>query len=156
MIALLALSSFAAAGQNPKKEDEVSTLIASARFLEQKPLDKEAKKVRSWALTWVIATDKVTVTLCTNYLSGMGDKYKYRGEATAHYAIGMAAFKLANPGKDEPSAQLAGLETVLLAYEAMVKEEPKAKEPFLDELLAKRAAGTLAQYVVDKKCEDKK
>ena len=149
-------SVFAAVNQEPK--DDVSRLIAAAKFLEQTPFDKKAKDVRRWALEWVIATDKVSVSLCGSLVSGVnkGKEYKYSGETTAQYAIGMAAFKLANPGKDEASAQLAGFESVLSAYEAMMKEQPKAKNTFLDELLAKRSDGTLAQYLADNNCKVKK
>ena len=156
LILLLVSSAFAAVNQEPK--DDVSKLIAAARFLEQTPFDKKAKDVRKWALEWVIATDKVSVSLCGSLVSGVnkGKEYKHSGETTAQYAIGMAAFKLANPGKDEASAQLAGFESVLSAYEAMMKEQPKAKNTFLDELLAKRADGTLAQYLADNNCKDKK
>jgi hypothetical protein len=70
--------------------------------------------------------------------------------------IGMAAYKLTNPGKDEASAQQAGYESALLAYEAILKEQPKAKNAFLDELLVKRGDGTLTQYVADNNCKEKK
>ena len=66
------------------------------------------------------------------------EKYKYSSEMFGQYTIGMAAYKLSNPGKDEASAQLAGYESALLSYEAMVKEEPKAKDSSMDALLAKR------------------
>ena len=156
LILLLVSSAFGSVTQ--ERKDDVATLIASAKFLEQTPFDKKAKEVRRWALEWVIATDKVSVSLCGTLGSGVnkGKEYKYSAEMTAQYAIGMAAFKLANPGKDEPSAQLAGFESVLSAYEAMVKEQPKAKNAFLDDLLAKRSDGTLAQYLADNNCKDKK
>jgi hypothetical protein len=156
LILLLVSSAFGSVAQ--ESHDDVSRLIAVAKFLEQTPFDKKAKDVRKWALTWVIATDKVSVNLCGSLVSGVnkGKEYKYSGEMTAQYAIGMAAFKLANPGKDEQSAQLAGYESVLSVYDAMMKEQPKAKNAFLDELLAKRADGTLAQYLAENNCKGMK
>ena len=45
-------------------------LIKAARFLEQKPLDKDAKKIRGWAVEWLTATDKVSVKICSLLLAG--------------------------------------------------------------------------------------
>ncbi len=134
------------------------TLIKTTRFLEQKPFDKEAKNARSWALKWVIATDKVGVTVCSLLLSGIDKNYKHSGEVFGQYTIGMAAFKLANPdkAKDEDAAQQAGIESALTSYEAMVKEQPKAKNAFMEQLLVKRADGSLAKYVLENNCKDKK
>jgi hypothetical protein len=63
---------------------------------------------------------------------------------------------LSNPDKDEASAQLAGYESALKAYESILREQPKATNAFLDELLVKRADGTLAQYVAENNCKEKK
>lgn len=140
-----------------QKEDPRETLIKAAKFLEEKPLDREAKKVRSWAIGWVIETDKVSVKICSLILK-VDDKYKYGAELTGQYTIGMAAFKLANPEKasDENTAQLAGIESAITSYESMVKTEVKAKNGFMDQLVAKRADGSLAQFVLDNNCKDKK
>lgn len=154
LVLVLIGSAFNLMGQEQKK-DEVATLIESARFLEQNPLDKKAKDVRRSAVEWVIATDKVTVNLCPGIMRNVEEKYKYRSEIFGQYMIAMAAFKLANPGKDENSVQLAGYESTLLAYEAIVKEQPKAKHAFFDGLLAKRADGTLAQFA-EESCKEKK
>src|SRR5688572_24261840 len=132
------------------EKDAPATLIKATRFLEEKPLDKEAKNVRTWAITWVIQTDKVSVTLCT-LLSGFDKKYKYSSEIFGQYTLGMAAFKLANPekAKDENAAQMAGIASALTSYEAMVKEQPKAKNAFLDDLVAKRGDGSLPGYIAE-------
>lgn len=154
---VLLLTSFGVSAQKDDQK-EVDTLIKAVRFLEQKPFDKDAKDVRAWAIKWVIATDKVSVTVCSLLISGIDKKYKYSGEVFGQYTIGMAAFKLANPdkAKDEEAAQLAGIDSTLTSYESMVKEQPKARNAFLDDLLAKRAAGSLAKYVAENNCKDKK
>ena len=140
------------------EKDAPQTLIKSARFLEQKPLEKDAKKVREWAMQWLIVTDKVSVTMCSLILSGVDKKYKYSSELLAQYTIAMGAYKLANPDKaqDEDAAQQAGIESALVAYEAMVTEQAKAKNAFMDELVAKRSQGMLAAYVKENNCKDKK
>lgn len=146
-------------GKSQKDEkDAPDTLIKASKFLEEKPFDKNAKDVRSWAVKWIIATDKVSVTVCSLIISGLDKKYKYETELFGQYTIGMAAFKLANPdrAKDEDAAQLAGIQSALTSYDAMVKEQPKAKNSFMDDLLAKRADGSLAKYVAENNCKEKK
>jgi len=154
---LLGLLSASANGRSYQQEDPAQTLIKAAKFLEERPFDKDAKKVRSWAIGWIIETDKVSVKICSMIL-GVKDKYKYSGEMTGQYTIGMAAFKLANPDKagDENAAQLAGVESAIAAYESMIKTEVKAKEQFMDQLVAKKVDGTLAQFVLDNNCKEKK
>jgi hypothetical protein len=156
LIVLVLFSSVNASAQIDEK-DAPATLIKATKFLEEKPLDKEAKNIRSWALTWVIKTDKVSVTVCSMLVSGIDKKYKYSGEVFGQYTLGMAAFKLANPekAKDEDAAQMAGIESALTSYEAMVKEQPKAKNAFLDDLVAKRGDGSLAKHVAENNCKSK-
>jgi len=155
LLALVIMASPAAAQKDEKQE--IDLLIKSAKTLEEKPLDKKAKDVRSWAMKWIIATDKVSVTVCSLIISGP-EKYKYNSELLAQYTIGMAAFKLSNPenAKDEEGAQLAGVQSALTAYEAIVSQEPKAKVQFMDDLLSKRADGSLAQYTRENNCKSKK
>ena len=145
------------AGAQIEEKDAPATLIKATKFLEEKPLDKEAKNIRSWAISWVIQTDKVSVTVCSLLVSGIDKKYKYSGEIFGQYTIGMAAFKLANPdkAKDDDAAQIAGIESALTSYEAMVKEQPKAKNNFLDDLVAKRGDGSLPKHVADNNCKSK-
>jgi hypothetical protein len=143
-----------AAGQD---KDEPAMLVKAARFLEEKPFDKDAKNIRAWAITWVTETDKVNVTICSLLLSGLNDKYKYNPELLAQYTIGMAAFKLSNPdkAKDEDAAQLAGVESALTTYQAMLKEQPKVKNGFLDDLSAKRGGTSWPNYVAEHNCKGK-
>ena len=156
LIVLVLFSAGNASAQVDEK-DAPATLIKATKFLEEKPLDKEAKNIRSWAMMWVIQTDKVSVTVCSLLVSGIDKKYKYSGEIFGQYTLGMAAFKLANPekAKDEDAAQMAGIESALTSYEAMVKEQPKAKNTFLDDLVAKRGDGSLPKHVADNNCKSK-
>ena len=108
-------------------------------------------------MEWLIVTDKVSVKACS-LLLGLDKKYKYSGELFGQYTIGMGAFKLSNPemSQDEDATQEAGVESALTSYEAMVVEEPKAKNAFMDDLLAKRVRGSLAAFVKENNCKDKK
>ncbi len=154
VIMLVLFSALCVSGQ---QKDEPAMLIKAARFLEEKPFDKDAKNIRAWALNWVIQTDKVSVRVCSLILSDTDKKYKYDPELLGQYTIGMAAFKLSNPekAKDEDAAQLAGIESALKSYEAMVKEQPKAKNSFFGGLVAMRADGSWPQYVAEHNCKGK-
>jgi hypothetical protein len=157
LLFLLTPLGFGSIGQTDEK-DAAEKLIKAARFLEQKPLDKDAKKIRGWAMQWLIVTDKVSVGVCSLLVHGIDEKYKYGSELIGQYTIGMAAYKLANPDKaqDEDAAQQAGIESALTSYEAMVAEQPKAKNAFMDDLLAKRGQGALAAYVKENNCKVQK
>src|SRR5260221_10439156 len=96
VIMLVLFSALCVSGQ---QKDEPAMLIKAARFLEEKPFDKDAKNIRSWAMVWVAQTDKVNVTVCSLLLSGPDKKYKYDPEILGQYTIAMAAFKLSNPEK---------------------------------------------------------
>ena len=65
-------------------------------------------------------------------------------------------FKLTNPDKnDENTAQVAGLESMLRAYETMVKENPKAKFSAMDDLVTRRDNGELKTLVETADCDKK-
>jgi hypothetical protein len=158
LLMIVLLSSVGLAWKGQEEKNATDMLIKAARLLEQKPFDKSSKDVRAWALKWVIETDKVNVKVCSLLISGIDKKYKYSGEVFGQYTIGMAAFKLAEPdkSKDEDAAQLAGIGSALTSYEAMVKEQPKARNSFIDDLLTKRGDGSLSSYVAENNCKDKK
>lgn len=139
------------------EQSETQRLIETVKLLEEKPLDKSAKDARSWAVGFVIATDKVSVKVCSLIL-GVDKKYKYSSDLVAQYTIGMAAFKLANPERanDEDAAQLAGIQSAVTSYKSILSGQPKAKNSFMDDLLAKSMDGSLSQYVLTNNCKDKK
>lgn len=142
------------------KPNDKETLIKVVRFLEEKPFDKDAKKYREWGFLYVVETKDVSVLLCTDAIKpAMEKKNKNSGELLIHFSLAMAAFKLENPDKadDEIAAQIAGIESMLKSYEAMVREKPKAKFAGMDELVEKRNNNTLAAHIQANSCKkDKK
>lgn len=157
LILFLASAGLTRTGQKSGK-NEPEILIKAARTLEAQPLAKDAKDIRRWAIEWIIATDKVSVKACSLIISGTEKKYKYGSEIFGQYTIGMAAFKLENPDKaaDEDAAQVAGIESALVSYEAIIKEQPKATSAFLDSLIVKRSQGELAKFAKENNCKDHK
>jgi hypothetical protein len=157
VIVLLAAVGLARGGQKDEK-DAPASLIKAAEFLEEKPFDKDAKNIRAWAINWIITTDKVSVKFCSLLVSGIDKNYKYSPEILAQYTIGMAAFKLSSPekAKDENAVQFSGINSALTAYSAMLKEQPKARNAFLDDLEVKSRDGSLPNYLSQNNCKDKK
>ncbi len=136
-------------------QTEKELVIKTARALETTPLDKETTKMSEKALLWVIETKDVTIGLCGGVVGQFSDKkYKYKDDLLSSYSIGMAAFKLENPSKasDEMAAQLAGVETVLKTYEAILKVKPKAVSESIGALVDKRNNGQLAALIESIDC----
>jgi len=154
LLALAAQTGFAQSA-----EEQRSLLIKATKFLEVKPFDEKAKDVRGWAVAYVIQTKDVSVVVCIgDFLKpALEKKNKYGSELIGQYTIAMAAFKLENPDQkdDENAAQLAGVESMLRAYETMLKEKPKAQFAGMDELVAKRNKGELRALVEAAECGKK-
>ncbi|MBS1795656.1 MAG: hypothetical protein JSS81_17505 [Acidobacteria bacterium] len=159
IFALVVIGLTAQSGFGQTTGDDRANLIRAARFLEEKPFDKDAPKMREWAFLYVAQTKDVSVVICAGPLIRpmLEKKNKYGDELLNQYAIAMAAFKLQNPDRksDENAAQLAGLESALKAYEKMVAGDSKAKYAALDELLAKRDKGELKALVEAADCAKK-
>lgn len=144
--------------RGPSTPEERARVVEVARALEQDPLDKENKKGREWALAWVIQVPDLTIKLCTDLLGPVaGSKKNYSSELIAQLIISSAAFAIEHPDKatNDNAVSLAGVEGTLKAYEAILKEKPKARHEFLDELLQKRDKGELSHLVEEtmKKCK---
>ncbi|MGI9055997.1 MAG: hypothetical protein ACR2F2_09375 [Pyrinomonadaceae bacterium] len=139
------------------QETEKEKFIRAAKFLEENPLDKNAKDVRTWAFVWAADTKDVTVIICGGTASPFLDKkLKFGSEMLHQYTIAMTAYKLQNPnGTDENAAQLAGVESALRVYEKLVADKPKGKAKTIDDLIAKRNNGELAKFVADADCGKK-
>ena len=156
---LVCLASAAQFAHAQEKPGDKENLIKVVRFLEEKPFDENAKKSREWGFLYLVETKDVSVVVCTDGIKSVMDKKnKYGGELLIHYSLAMAAFKLENPAKvkDEDAAQLAGVESMLKSYEAMVKEKPKAQFAGLDALIEKRNKGELAALLLANNCKDSK
>lgn len=142
LCAVLCLT-FAVSAQTTKR----GQLIKFAKELEAAPFSDEAKENRAWAVKYLIETDDVHLVICSNEFTGvfLDKKNKAGTEMLAQYMMGMAVFKFENPdrAKDEDAAQLAGIESALRIYTAMIAEKPKLKYAKTDEIVAMRDRGEL-------------
>ena len=159
ILAIGLLLTFNGFGQDSKPSDK-EMLVKASQILEQAPFHEKAKDFRAWAVNYVIQTEDVSVIVCGGDVVAplLDKKNKFSSELVAQYTIGMAAFKINNPAmaKDENAAQLAGLESAIRAYQAMVKEKPKAQFAPMDDLAAKDSSGELKKMVDAADCTKKK
>ena len=131
-------------------QGEKETTVKAARAIESTPTSVETIKLRERSLKWLIETEDVHMIICGEVFSLFSDKKnKNASEMTAAYTIGMGAFKIEFPAKadDEDASQLAGLNTALKTYEALVKEKPKTKFDKIESLIQKRDSNELAGIV---------
>ncbi|CAN5269241.1 hypothetical protein BH20ACI2_BH20ACI2_05180 [soil metagenome] len=147
VISLAAQISFGQANKTSRPEDK-ETFVKGTRLLEQDPFNKNAKKIRSSLLFWLIEAPDVSVTLCSDFLP-VGEKYKYAPEITGQFTYGMGSFIIENPNRatDQKAVFQGGLESVSRMYESMLKEQPKARNDFLNGLVEKRNKGEVGKFV---------
>lgn len=139
-----------------QKEKDRTAFISNTKLLEKKPFDAGAPAARQWGFKWVADTDEVTVGLCSETMKLIPEKKnKFKSELFLQFTFGMALFQLEHPDQksDEVAGAVAGLESALRAYEAMVAENDKAKNEGMDALLAKRSNGGLKALVEASKCD---
>jgi hypothetical protein len=136
--------------RGPSTPEERRRAVEMVNFLETKPLEKEARKMREALLYFLVEVPDITVNVCTDAL---GDLKRFKGdyetELLGQMMYSQAKFIIENPGRvsDQEAAYLAGVEGVLRTWAAIKAAKPKAKFPALDELAEKQRAGTLAEHV---------
>ncbi len=138
------------AGQDPSSPEARATARELTAQLEQQPLGESAKKARKWLMIWVTKAPDISINVCQSIVGPLlEEKGGYAGELMTQTLFSAAVFVLDHPdrGSDEAAKQLAGVEGMLRAYESLLGQKPKARIAYLDELLAKRDAGTLATWV---------
>ncbi|HME58859.1 MAG TPA: hypothetical protein VKF63_11025 [Terracidiphilus sp.] len=146
---LAAPASAIAAGRGPSTPEERKQALDYIQHFMADPLNPALKPEIQWLFRWVVEVPDIHVNLCS-ILDKLpkGDKQDRPTLFTAMF-ITQVAFALQNPDKqDDLLAQYqAGIEGVLRIYETLLKSNPKDREPYLDDLIQRRDAGTLPQWV---------
>jgi hypothetical membrane protein len=155
-------------GRGLSTPEERAKAINIARSLERDPLAKDAAANRQWLLNWIIEVPDIRFKSCAGLLRpGVGDRYRYSTEVNQQIIFSAAAFKLEHLDqrrrssadsfkagatrrhlRNDTGAYIAGVEGALRVYERLVKSMPDAQLAFLDDLVAKRDRGELADHVV--------
>lgn len=139
-----------AAERGPSTPEERQRAVSIARRLEAEPLGPTAKDDRAWVIKWLIEVPDIHVEACTEFLGPLLDsKRNFSSEIFGQMLISDVAYVIEHPDKadDGVSRFAAGLEGALKTYESILKTKPKARWPFLDELIRRRDSGTLQDHV---------
>jgi hypothetical membrane protein len=130
--------------------EERAKVVGLTRSLERDPLAETAPAARQWLRKWIIEVPDIRVYACDDLLGhGLGDNYPYSTEVKFQPMFSAAAFAIEHRDKarNQRAQYNAGVEGALIVYEALLKAKPDAKSAFLDDLLAKRDHGELADHV---------
>jgi hypothetical protein len=119
------------------------------RSLEEHPLAKDNLAKRMWLTEWIVKAPDVTVDVCCKELQSLDEVNNTYSEQLRMQAMySQAAFELEHPDvTNSATIQAAGLAGTLRAYRAILRFDPSAKYPVLDNLLSLEKQGKLQKYV---------
>ena len=158
-VSLMGFSTADSLAQKPSTPEERARLVSVAQKLEASPLDPSLKAEREWAIKWLIEVPDIHVGMCPSIL-GDYHNYKYSSEITTQILLASARFSIEKPDQaSDPTAQyIAGAESALKAYTAILQQDAKAKSKPLDADLEKQSQGKLKEMLQDaalKQCSRK-
>jgi hypothetical protein len=151
LAATAVIPAFAQEKRGPSTEAERTKAVAAIDDLEKNPFGPDAKEQRRWLIFWLAEVPDIHVSVCLL----LPDLPK-NGKKDSDILFGQMMFagaKYAIQHKDDPANNLAqfqaGLAGAMRMYEVLVSQNPKDRQPKLDELLERLHAGTLDAYVAD-------
>lgn len=149
LLVLPVVSANAQDKRGPSTPEERKHALETIHSWQADPLDPDAKAQVGSILKWFTDVPDLTVHVCT--ILDKLPKNDKKDSSTIFSAefMGQAAYVLENAGKgeDRQAELVAGVEGALHVYELLVKANPKDRQPYLDELVQRSDAGTLAQFV---------
>jgi len=124
-------------------------VVDYTRSLEEHPLAKDNLAKRMWLTEWIVNAPNVTVDVCCKELESLDEVNNTYSEQLRMQAMySQAAFELEHPDiTNSATIQAAGLAGTLRAYRAILRFDPAAKYPVLDNLLSLEKHGKLQKYV---------
>jgi hypothetical protein len=141
-----------AADRGPSTPEERKQALEYIRHFEADPLNPALQPEKEWLTIWMIQVPDLHVKVCT-ILDKLPKGDKKDGQALFNgMFFSQIKYVIENPGKqNEDLAQLqAGVEGLLRVYELLLQTKPKDREPYLDDLIQRRNAGTLAEFVKER------
>jgi hypothetical protein len=139
-----------AQARGPSTPEERAKVIELTRMLERDPLNANADATRQTLREWTIEVPEIRFHVCKELLSqGLEENYPYSQEINLQTILSGAVFTLEHQDKrrDALGAYIAGVEGSLRTYEVLVKSRPDARSAFLDDLVAMRDRGELANHI---------
>ena len=141
-----------AADRGASTPEERKQALENIHEWQADPLGPHAKDQFGLVLKWLVDVPDITVHACI-ILDKLpkGDK-KDGSTIFGGQFMGQAAFMIENPDKkdDRLAEYQAGVEGALRVYELLLNGNPKDREPYLDDLIQRREAGTLVQFVKER------
>jgi hypothetical protein len=143
--------------RGPSTVEERARAVKVAHSLENEPLAKDAKENRDWVIQWIVDIPDITVTVCDDYFGTLAKPVRgHVREIVNQMVISSAAFMIEHPDKvkDEQAIATAGLLGSLKTYQAILKQEPDSRWPYIDKIVLMRDQGKLDDFVSDtrRKC----
>lgn len=149
LVVLAAVSLPSAAKMCNVSNLERERVVDYARSLEEHPLAKDNLAKRIWLTEWIVKAPEVSVDVCCKELQSLDEvNNTYSQQLRMQAMYSQAAFQLEHPDvKNTAEIQAAGLAGTLRAYRAILRFDPSAKYPLLDNLLSLEKQGKLQKYV---------
>ena len=136
--------------RRPSTAEERQRFVALVHKLEESPLDPNLKEDTQWALKWIEGVTDVNVTICSTPLGDLPEEnYQYKNRIGVQYTLAMGAFLIEHPDKagNTYSQYLAGVQSALKTYSAILKSKPSAKSRALDKLQTAQKDGKLPDLI---------
>ena len=138
--------------RGPSTAEERQQALEYIHEWQSNPLGPQAKDQFGWVLKLFADVPDMTVHVCM-----ILDKLP-KGEKKDSFTVfggefmGQAAFVIDNSDKrdDRLAEHQAGVEGALKVYELLLRVNPKDREPYLDDLIQRRDAGTLNEFVKER------
>lgn len=125
-------------------------LVKRVAALELQPTGEEAQKNADWVARWIHDVPDIFFISCHDLMESPKAKSDHPRRAVLEQQMFFsgAAYQVQHlDAKDQLAIYHAGLLGMLRAYEQMIAADPKLRWAVADELLARRADGSLRQYV---------
>lgn len=149
LLALVPLVAQAARG--PSTPEERKRAVEITRRLEREPLARSSIDDRKWLFQWIVDIPDIHVLSCRGPLDVLqrDEEDPYGQILWVQSVFGMAAYLVEHPKKkdDWAAVQIAGIESVLRAYESLRRADSGARWKELDRLVAAQKAGKLRAVV---------
>ena len=154
---LLVPAAAPATAERPAGESDEARFVRLTRHLEAQPLSDADKSIRSWLFTWANDHPDLVVVVCDILGPVPVEQHPWSGYLLTQSVFGNAAFQIEHPDRREDlvSVQLAGIESALAAYDALVAAQPDRRIPYFDALAGHRQAGSLRGHMaplITEKC----
>jgi len=150
MLAACAFQIHLVEARGPSTLEEREEFVALVRLLERVPLDENASATRQRLREWMFEVPDLQFKVCDDLLGHtLGDDYPYSRELLLQVGLSGAALTVEHPGeaRDDIAVYTAGVEGALRAYEALTMSRSDGQLAALDDLLARRRRGELADHI---------